>query len=71
MVAMPSRLPNAACTISWESLTMPLVETLLSAKRMLPSTDPVRVAVHSSATDSLMTLSRMALACSSVKMLMF
>ena len=71
IVAMPTRLPNATCTPRSVLLTMPLVETLFKAKRMLPSTEPVRDAVHSSAVDSAMTLSRMALACASVRMLMF
>ena len=62
---------NYTCTPRSVLLTMPLVETLFNAKRMLPSTEPVRDAVHSSAVDSAMTLSRMALACASVRMLMF
>src|SRR5690554_1290966 len=70
IVAVPTRLPNATCTPSSALLTSPLVETLLRAKRMLPSTEPVRVAVHSSACDRPTTFSRMALACSSVKMVM-
>ena len=69
MVAVPTRLPNATSTASSVLSTMPLVEMLLSAKRMLPSIEPDSVAVHWSAFDSLTTLSRMALACSSVKML--
>src|SRR5690606_27343354 len=67
--AVPTRLPKATCTPSSALLTMPLVETLFSAKRMLPSMEPVSVAVHSSALDSAMTLSRMALASCSGKML--
>ncbi|MNG36820.1 hypothetical protein D3C84_1239740 [compost metagenome] len=66
MVAMPSRLPNADCTIRSVSLTLPLVDTAFNAKRMLPVMLPASVTVHSSAVDSFRTLSRMALACSSV-----
>lgn len=69
MVAVPTRLPNATDTPRSVLLTMPLVETLFSAKRMLPSIEPVSDAVHSSAVDRAMTLSRMALACASVRML--
>src|SRR5688500_13376547 len=66
IVAVPTRLPKATCTASSVSSTMPLVDTLLSAKRMLPAVLPVSCAVHSSAFDSATTLSRMALARSSV-----
>ncbi|MNV47925.1 hypothetical protein D3C71_1398090 [compost metagenome] len=68
--AVPTRLPKATVTASSVLSTMPLVDTLLSAKRMLPLIEPASTAVHSSALDSAMTLSRMALASCSVKMLM-
>src|SRR5690606_20368093 len=70
IVADPMRLPKATLTASCTSSTMPLVETLLSAKRMLPLLPPLSVAVQSSAVDSATTLSRIALAWASVKMLM-
>jgi len=68
--AVPTRLPKATVTASSVLSTIPLVETLLSAKRMLPSIEPASTAVHSSALESAMTLSRMALAWASVKILM-
>src|SRR5690554_279502 len=70
MVAVPTCLPNDTCTPSSALPTSPLVETLLRAKRMLPSSEPLRVAVHSSACDRATTFSRMVRACSSVKMVM-
>src|SRR5690606_14777233 len=70
MVAVPTRLPNATCTPSSALPTSPLVETLLRAKRMLPSSEPLRVAVHSSACDRPTTFWRISRACSSVKMVM-
>ena len=48
----------------------PLVETLFRAKRMFPSIVPSNCAVHSSAVDSAITLSRIVLASASVMMLM-
>ncbi len=49
---------------------MPLVDTPLRAKRILPVTDPLSCAVQSSALDIATALAQIARACSSVNMVM-